>query len=204
MFTIEELRVRIGLQPDDTSRDADLRAALAFNTALIETYLDRKIEFLDDEQTFFEGGTILLRRWPVVVDSVILETTNGSYLSLTRNRVDYERGMIFYHSTFPVVVKWKGGFETIPADLLWAATAAFDAVWAATPGWGATAGGGIITGTGAVKKVSLVGIGSVDLDVGAKAIDSGNGGGSDPWGILPSAVTTILDRYQRESLLGVG
>jgi hypothetical protein len=204
MPTIEQLRVRIGLAEDDASRDLELAAALAFAIALIESYLDRKIEFLDDEQAFEGRGTILLRRWPVVVGSVIIETENGSYLTLTRTRVDYARGMIFHHSSFPVVVKWKGGFETYPPDLLWAIIAAFDAAWAATPGWGAETGGNLIVGAGAVKKVSLVGIGSVDLDVGAKALAAGEGGGSDPWGILPGSVTTILDRYSRESVLGVG
>lgn len=126
--------------------------------------------------------------------------------------VDWERGIVYAQgikATVPVEVRYTGGFQNLPPALEWALMLAFDAVWSSTPNLGASSGGGasIIQGTGEVKKVSLVGIGSVDFDVGATAAGGSSrsaSGGSSPWSILPEVVTSVLDRYRRESVVGVG
>lgn len=220
--TIEDLRVRIGLQPDDDSQDANLEAAADATLAILETYLDRKLEYQSDEQTFFAPDrSILMRRWPIDYGTVeLIWYPNGapdpvllSGPSLmdsvvpNSNWIDYERGIVFAWPAgvgFPLTVTWTGGFQTLPPDLLWAWWAAFDLIWASSPTWGGGSGGG---STGVAKRITLVGIGSVEFDTSATAGSTGSGStgyDSAPWGILPINVTSVLDRYRRESVIGVG
>lgn len=199
------LRVRIGMAAGDDTKDALIESCLGEVLELVEVYLDRKLAFEFDEEVMFSGReAFMVRRWPIVPSSVTITRQDGQ-LDMFIDEIDYERGILNYYGGNKSVVKYQGGFQKLPAGLSWAMLAGFDALWAATPGYGATAGSGIITGSGAVKKVSLVGIGSVDLDVGSKAVSSGdaNGGGS-PWSIFPATVTTVFDRYRRESAVGIG
>lgn len=207
---IEVLRVRAGLQPADDTKDALLEQAAAATLDLVETYLDRKLELKDDIEYFYVGDKhILVHRWPIVRDSVTI-LVDDNPVSMTDKLVDYERGIIYRPPTggkgSESSVEYEGGYDPIPASLLWAMLAAFDSVWYGTPGWGGTPGAGQTTGSGEVKKVTLVGIGSVDLDTGSTSGSASRSGGntSTAWGILSEDAITILDRYRRESVIGVG
>jgi hypothetical protein len=215
------MRKRIGLQPNDPSRDADITAALEISLDLAETYLDRKLTKQADEEDFFGGSTaFLLHRWPVdrisgvditakFIGSPIIQYTWSTTGSESYFTVDWEKGIVFtpsYARGWPLTITYRGGFDPLPNALLMALLQVFDSVWTSDPMLGGTAGGGIIQGSGAVKKVSLVGIGSVDLDVGATAVGGGGMGGYDegPWGLIPASAISILSRYRRESVVGIG
>lgn len=210
--TIEELRVRVGLDPSDPSKDLELEAAASTTLGMLETYLDRKLPLALDTQVFFVNDpSILLRRWPVVLDTVSMIWPIGigsePLNPVDSKYVDYERGIIFSKQVgvaFPVTVSWEGGFDVLPPDLMWAYWSAFDILWTSSATWGGSAGGGAYAG--AAKRITLVGIGSVEFDTGSSG-GSGSGSTSQdsvPWGIFPINVTTILDRYRRESVIGVG
>lgn len=211
--TIETLRERIGLEPDDTSRDADLLLALDTALSHVEVYLDRKLALSDEEETFHhQRGEILLRRYPIASTSAISFTGyDGSNLTLNSQLyvdIDYEKGIVYNitpRGIDYVKVAYTGGYDNMPDALYWAIMAVFDAVWAGTPGFGGSTGA--IVAEGDVKKISLVGIGTVELDTGSSASGgSGSGGGlaASPWGLIPATVISILDLYRRESAVGVG
>jgi len=207
---IANLRIRIGLAGDDASKDALIESAADTTLDLIETYLDRKLELMADfEYAYLPNKYFLVRRWPITRDSVVI-TSDGNIVTTPPSLIDYERGIIYsprYVSTgLEAKVEYIGGFDPLPPSLLWAMLAAFDAVWANTPGWGGTPGQSPTTGSGEVKKVSLVGIGSVELDVGSSTSSSAKPGSntSTAWGIISEDALTILDRYRRESVIGAG
>jgi hypothetical protein len=131
---------------------------------------------------------------------------DGSAGTFSSARVDWDRGIVYNVYGRPLVLTYFAGYRTLPPTLLWAMNAVFDAVWASDSAFGGTAGSGLIQGSGAVKKVSLVGIGSVDFDVGTTAVSSGSGagGGADPWSLIPATVVAVLDRFRRESVVGCG
>jgi hypothetical protein len=91
-----------------------------------------------------------------------------------------------------------------PFILTWSV---FDLYWAGTPGWGgSTDGGGVTYGSGELKSVAIPGVATLTYDVGATSTGSGSGSGfvSDPWANIPVEIMSILDRYRRESAVGVG
>jgi len=205
---IEVLRVRIGLLDTDTSRDTDLEAAEAITQGLVEDYLDRRLEFLPDIETFYGGKAwLLLRRWPLEAAGAVDVTIHNEPVPMAVEgiSVDEERGVVHLPSWMcgrPIRVEYTGGFTELPPSLLWAYMAAFDAVWSSTPGFGVAAGT-LPAGGGEAKKITLVGIGAVEFDTGSSS--GGTGGGDvEPWGIIPDEAVTVLDRYRRESIIGVG
>lgn len=209
---IEALRVRAGLDPTDDTKDAQLIMAADTTLSIVETYLDRKLEYMDDSETFYYQEPLLVRRWPMEQGSVttifLLDNDIEEPFTISNRMIDYEKGIIYgQRYDVPnrvVIVEYTGGFDPIPNDLLWSLWAVFDAYWAATPGW-ASSSGGVITGSGEVKKVSLVGIGSVDFDVGTSSAGGDSSSlNADPWGLIPAEIISIIDRYRRESTVGVG
>ena len=220
---IEDMRVRIGLLPDDATRDADILLAQDISLDMVETYLDRKLMYEDDVEEFFSASMgHLVRRWPLDPDEEIKITGKG-FGSIDGNYVwavgvneygaghyfaiDFEKGIIYspsYAYGWPLEISYTGGFEVLPPTLQWALLRVFDLVWASDSSFGNTSGSTVTTG--AVKKVSLVGIGSVELDSGGSSSSSGDSGGinADAWGLLPATVTSVLDRWRRESAVGVG
>jgi hypothetical protein len=252
------MRVRIGLQATDATRDADISVASEMALQTVELYLDRKLIFGQyTEWADCSYPSYLVKAWPIdrafgiiqsdgaipelnwvisgtpdaLPDSYVKPpsgpsasgtfTTSSSVLpwspwsstinaaassGVNRNEVhvDWEKGIIHHTSNHPYQIAYYGGFKILPPVLVWALLAVFDAVWSSDSSFGGTAGGGLIQGSGAVKKVSLVGIGSVDLDVGTTVSDGSGGNSGAAWGLIPSAARTILDRYRRESAVGVG
>ena len=116
--------------------------------------------------------------------------------------IDYERGMINgpYHRWATVTVAYTGGFDPWPPSLNWAVMNAFDVLWAETPGGGLPTGPP--TGTGGVRKYSVVGAYSVETTSGGVGEVGANEGSG--WGPFPASVIRGLDAYRRESRLGAG
>jgi hypothetical protein len=202
---IEDLRVRIGLQSDDTSRDADLTLASEVSLDVVETYLDRKLTFAEyTEWADCAYPSYLVMAWPI--DRTAAVTVNGTLHTdpSFSGHIDWEKGIIHHANSHPYQITYSGGFNVLPPVLLWAMLSVFDSVWASDSAFGGAVGSSIIQGSGAIKKVSLVGIGSVDLDVGTTVSDGGGANSGAAWGLIPSAARTILDRYRRESAVGVG
>lgn len=204
----DDLRVRIGLAAGDDSKDSLITLGLGYTLELVETYLDRKLLHLDEDEYVGPGlhGRFLVRRWPIDLDTVMVSGPQTAIHTPMNVRVNHEAGIVrFSGAVEGDTLHYSGGYVELPPALAWAIMAAFDAVWSATPGMGATAGGGFVQGSGEIKKISVVGVGSIDYDVGVTATaSSSESGGSAPWSIFPESVMAILDRYRRESVVGAG
>jgi hypothetical protein len=206
---IETLRVRAGFPVDDTTHDDELNAALAQAWGLIETYCDRAFEAADEIEEFDAFDTfdraLRLRRYPV--DLVTSITIFGQ--PVTQWRLNKKAGIVhpwphcgfpFFDTTQPTIeIEYHGGYDPLPADLEWAVLAVFDMVWAANPAWG----GGVGLVVDDVKKLSIVGVGS--LDFGAASTAKGAGASveaGEAWGPISGEVMDVLRLYRSNVPVG--
>ncbi len=204
-LSLDILKMRLGIAPEDVTRDAIITEVAAQAQALCEDYCDRKFDLMEDVETF--GGanrwTLLLRRWPIAADPpLVISGPNGVIAQPLAYWIDYDRGMITgWRLGWPsVTVTYTGGFDPWPPSLNWAVTGAFDVLWSETPGGALPPGPP--AGIGGVRKYSVVGAYSVETnsgDVGEVGANAGTG-----WGPFPASVIRGLESYRRESRLGAG
>jgi hypothetical protein len=170
----------------DNAQDVELSMYLQIAGDACEKYIDNKIA----EQTVTEDiarpyEPVDLRYWPVVtLDSVTLDAvdvtadyelyrTDGIAWSV-KNKCGYSQKGCFDQMT----ITYTAGYEPIPTDLGYAVVVAGIAYQSER---GAV--------SGAVKRESVVGVGSVEYDTGD---DTATGVGLLPAGIIP-----VLDGYKR-------
>lgn len=204
---IEDLRVRIGLDPADAARDNELDAAADQALALCETFCDRWFEKKTQiEQIWPAHGSFLVKRYPIASVTSIKDA-NGDVIDSGLYRTVDTAGIVLRGGCsiggaglWPLSIEYVGGFDPLPKDLEFALLAAFDAVWGSTPGWGAAAG----SAAEQVQKISVVGVGSIDFGTGGTTSGGTAGGtqiGAQPSGVLPVAVTAILQRYLNHTVI---
>jgi hypothetical protein len=196
--TITELRARAGIT--DNSKDAQLQSAYDLAFALIEDYLDRKLKLATYSEKFLDvRGFLLTKAWPVVsvdkLDTVAVTGFDSTYS-------DFEKGMLKITQR-PVTVEYQGGYAPadFPEALVTAINLLFDYLWASIPGF-ATAGG-VTAGSGDVKRFSING---VTMEYFEDKSASGESAGLSGWrsANMPEWITMLIDRYRRESVIGIG
>jgi hypothetical protein len=196
---IETLRTRVGLDATDASRDPQLEQGAALALTLVESWLDRKLLFKDDERETLRaegGGALLLHRWPVTRIDMIAPAGIGA--ELTHWIVDEARGTIHLRNyRGPVYVEYAGGFYPLPADLEQAIFMVFDRVWSEFAGFAAQQP---VLNNG-LRRVQVTGVGSLDYEnIYARAsFDEVNA-----LGAIPALASGILAPYRRETRLGCG
>jgi hypothetical protein len=209
-ITIDVLRVRAGVPVGDNSRDVELEMAADQALALCETFCDRWFEKKPQtEQIWPIQGSYLVKRWPIESITTITDA-NGAVIDPGTYRTIDDAGIVLRGGcaiggagVWPLSIVYVGGFDPLPKDLEFALLAAFDAVWSSTPGWGATAG----SSAEQVQKISVVGVGSIDFGTGGTTSGGSAGGtqyGSQPAGVLPAMVTSVLQRYMNHTVIGGG
>jgi hypothetical protein len=158
--------------------------------AIIETYLNRKLEWATDTESFTHktGCAVSLRRYPLTdVLSVNMNENNQGVLF----HADEENGILHidgYTITHVLTVVYEGGYleADTPADLKWCILQAFDLIYQ-NENAGTGAAGAL------VKSIASDGANiQYDLTTSvatAKAMDFVNG--------LPMNTTAILENYRR-------
>jgi hypothetical protein len=208
------LRVRIGLDPADTTQDDQLAQCLADATAMVEVYLDRQLIAADVVEQFEPGDKVLiLRAWPVTAITSIVTAIDAMTVDPTTYYANLPAGRIYARSTagfyarrgecWPhaaLVVSYNGGFVALPSPLEWALLQLFDLMWALDPSYGGTAGASSVGAT--IQKVSVIGVGS--LDYGWTESRTARDQQASPWGMLPTEVMDVLNRYANNAVMGVG
>jgi len=192
-FDLAAAKARLNIT--GTSQDVQLQGTLDTALAIVETYLDRKLEYATEtiRVPYFRGDTIKVRRWPI--DSVTA-VTHG-YGSFTAFKVDYADGLILFnhaHAIDELSIEYSGGFTDLPADLLFALWGVFDAVHAASSGGTAT------VAAGTIESVTIPDVGTVRFASGASAASAGASSG----GLIPAQYLALLDRYRNHAPIGVG
>ena len=201
-LSLETLRVRIGLQDTDSTRDAEISSALKTALAFCETYCDRKLILQHDKETFthVSGGTVSLHRYPVS-RIVSMDAVNGNsrsyHLEAMTGLVHFD-GHVHDHE---LTVQYDGGYFVtgmhdpvefpgelveMPEDLLFAILQVFDKVWAAQ------SGGGAAVATGGVRSFRVGDI-SLGFDTGAAASSAASQGAFG--GMVDPAAAAILSLY---------
>jgi hypothetical protein len=210
-LALDDLKIRLGIAPGDTTKDAAIVAVAAQAQALCEAYCDRKFDLAADDELFdCPVGPLLLRRWPLDATEVVVADVEGRAVPTTNYVVDRERGIIrgravswvpgWSFGWSPLRVTYAGGFEPGPPDLTWSVANAFDIIWSDTPGGGLEPGQA--GGPGEVRKFTIPFVYSVEATGGAPG-EVGTNEGSG-WGPLSGSVVRGLDIYRRESRLGAG
>ena len=188
-FDLAAARARIGLAAGDTSKDAQLTAALNASSALAERYCDRLFGYASATETFvqFAAREVQLERFPIVsVASVVADDA-----TLSKYQIDKKSGMILFEgggvSALSLVVTYAGGYQTMPADLELSLWMIFDSVWPSVSG---VAGTG--ASSGAISRITVPDVGSISFDTGSNSAAGLNG-------LVPDSAAAILDLYRRPS-----
>ena len=188
MSLMEDLRVRIGLEPDDTSRDAEIDAVKDTSFALMGNYCDRVFLLGTDvvEQfTHAVGMALALKRYPIDTVTSIVDQDDRAF---TDYHIEPDTGVIHldvrcaFHQAY---VTFTGGYDedALPGDLLVAFYAVFDQEWDIYEG-------GAVSSSGEISSVSVVDVGTIRYDTNAS--DS-TGQGS----FLPDRAKSLLENYMR-------
>jgi hypothetical protein len=172
-YTLAEAKIRLGIDPADTSQDADIEIAMNTALAMVEQYLNRQFLYAQEELEVIHshGGSIQVSRYPI--------DTVSRMSPMIRHQVHNEVGLIVFHRptiTDRVELEYTGGYKVLPADLEYGLWLAFDAIWAdmSAP---AGSGGGSAGAAGDVESVSLTGVGTVRFSSGASSGSSSNNSG---------------------------
>jgi len=209
--TIDEIKLTLGIDPNDVTYDEAIASNLAATISLIESYLGRGIAYADELQEFdppdTENPALLLYRFPVdVVNEVTVEGQ-----ALGGWRVQKRSGIVRWHeacactvahyccrSAPQIVVDYTGGYpdDAWPADLLDAVMQVFYGRWRASNNTGNIAE---IPSGGGVRSVSVDGL-TVQYDSATFA------GSAFAGSVVPPELTGVaaaLDPYRARLLTGV-
>jgi hypothetical protein len=193
-ITIEQLRVRVGLDANDTSKDADIILVQGTANSLIEAYLDRWLteDAYIEQFTHEVNGHISLRAYPIVAIDTVMSTSGRN----VNYHVNIEDGLVFFDgisAEHQLTIEYVGGYGMtypMPPGIELAILLTFDQVWA---GMTATADNiGVMSGV--VKSIAADGA-NISFDTSA------SGSASDAYDTdtgLPGNVIGMLRFYRRE------
>jgi hypothetical protein len=211
--TLDEIKLVLGIDPSDDSKDAAIAAQLAAVVTMIENYLQRGIAFAHEIEEFDPPETrvdsLNLFRFPVsAVQSVTQEGTEiaGYRFAKKAGIVYWRRGCYRLRShtwiELPlIVVEYDGGYpdDAWPADLLGAVMQVFYARWAATGGTGSVSN--IDAGASANRSVSVDGL-TITRGEGPQSTYA-FGGVVIPVNVELAPVAAVLEPYRARPVGGV-
>jgi hypothetical protein len=196
------LLVELGVPLDDPEYAEKLDAAekaLALTLAIVESYLDRKLEYLAGEVETFgppPRKRFLLRRYPLEAIGEI--TVDIIVIPAECYYADAEAGVVHFYgnAAWPTRFTYSGGYkdDAWPLDLL---QVMMELAAAAYPGMLAP-GVPVLAGVDApVRRVSVPNVGTIEYaGEGAGAIDV------QGFGAISSTYTSVLSRYRAASIVG--
>lgn len=183
---IEDLRVRVGLNAADSSKDLEINAAYDLALDLMEKYCDRKFAYAAETEVFthFDQNVASLIRYPI--EDVTRVNLGGADF-----HVEKPNGLIHfdYHvHSHELVVEYTGGYKVLPPGLLLAFMQVFDKAWDAQSGGVAGTVGGI--------KSARIGDLAISYDTSDPSLQASSGGAMG--GLVPTSAMSILNLYRRE------
>lgn len=201
---IDTLKGLLGIDLLDATRDAELTAYLNTAIRIAEKYCDAYLvyqeavaTFQHDQQSFRLTGGPVAGIVSVTIDGVDELANVDFYTQSNATRLskwvdDYIHTLRVFK---PVEVHYAAGYETVPQDIVYALAL----IAAALENLQGRAAITTELGTGAIKKKSIVGVGSVEYDVGTTVI-GGIGSGSDAHGVIPMQAVALLSSYREISV----
>lgn len=124
LVSLEDMKIRLGIEPIDTTHDAYLTQQILAATSLIENYCAREFEQIEAVQTIREPNTTLnLTRFPLTGPLVVI-TSRGDTIPDLNYSIEFELGRVFWtmngcrwNNDTLLQVTYTGGFDPIPADI---------------------------------------------------------------------------------------
>lgn len=192
---LQRLRVRLGLDKDDTSHDADIQTAWDTSLALAERYCNRLLEYKPAwvEKFIGEGDySLSLERYPL---EAVASVTDDDGQALDPDCYDFDKysGVLLIrgHGKRWLTVTYAGGYNPIPGDLWLALVLTFDNVYAAA--FTATSDEAFARRT--IKALAVPDVGRIEYATGDTDAASA---GVDPSGMIPGSAVANLNWYRRE------
>jgi len=188
MSLMEDLRVRIGIEFDDPSKDPEITLAKDTAFALMGNYCDRDFILAVgnvEKFTHLIGMTFPLRRYPVDTITSIVDDNGTAY---TRYHINQNNGVVHmddhgaYHE---LICTYTGGYDedALPLDLLQAFYELFDQEYALVDG-------GAVSSAGELSAVTVFDVGTVKYNT-----DSADTSGAGAF--LSPRAKALLDDYMR-------
>jgi hypothetical protein len=185
--------------------DASVQAMIDSIDAMILGYLQRDLRHAEYLEITFRptGSYISLNNWPVI--SITTITSEGSAVAETEFDIDTNIGLMYYNAeglTFTgiqpkdITVQYISGYTTLPPELV----VMFNTLLVNRSEAGGSAA---VADTGAIKKVSLVGVAAVEFDTGTSSVAYS---GVDRLTGVPEELKPyvgLLDRYRSDRTMGV-
>lgn len=210
-YDLASAKIRLGLSPEDTSKDDEITACLQMAQSLAETYCDRGFTLMQETQEIHgvEQNVLRTYRYPIkVVNSVQSLSPGANYdWSVGQWTVFKKNGEIVLSgpiSGTQVLVDYEGGYEVFPPDLEWALWNIFDAIWYSTPGMGIEAGEGEASGPGDVKSFWINGVRIEYASTTTASAAIATNSKEEVYGMLPLISISVLSKYRAESALSGG
>lgn len=197
-------KLRLGIQQTDTTKDAIIETSLNAALALAEHYCDRKFFYKIDsaEYEMVNAYTLGLYRFPVSKVELVNKSTKA-IISSTEGK-DYtvynQGGMIEFKGRQYIdhmIIRYAGGYKTLPADLEAAIWGIFDNVWAQTPSNLGGAGGSSNVQSGAIDSITIADVGTVRFNNGGTSSTAASLSSRYSANPLIGPWSTILDVYHR-------
>jgi len=177
--------VRLNIPDSDATKDVLIQGALDAALDLVENYLDRKLEYKEETEHYYDVSqhTLLAKRYPI--ESVKSSTTVLAQIDLLKGIFHFGGG----ERVHEVTVVYTGGFKMFPSSLLLALWSVFDTVWA---DFGAAGSASASTSGGPpVKSLKL---GELGISFGTDSSASSSGSSGDFFSPVSIA---LLSPYRR-------
>lgn len=198
-LTIEQLRERVGLDPNDASQDEEIMLALETGMRLIETYCDRKLFYTEDyseQYAHHQGHDLSLKLYPVIEITEMKVSDADATSELDKYHLNTMIGVLLFDSYkvfHHLEIVYTGGYSImagepptypIPLDLQQALLMVFDRAFAALEG-------STSVQAGELESVTVQDVGTVRYSTSA---DSDDG----VYELIPAGASWILDLYSRK------
>ena len=206
---LDALKLFMGMDPNDTTKDTQLTNALVYAIVAIETYLDRVVvqrECVEHYAHHF--GVVELSQFPVNTSEDVTVTLNGveqsdysvflkgaQHAVLTRQTTPVDVP-INWRSFDQVVVTYTAGYDPIPADMtqaiVWTASAVYETEGSATiPG---------DSGNGEVKSMTIYDVGSISYNTSSSDYARSGMDYFSSRGMIPETAAQMLTAYRKMSV----
>jgi hypothetical protein len=203
LISTDDLKAAVGLEPNDTTKEALLELSVNTANALIAGYVGVDLSDTDTEQAFIEvvdndARHMKLPAFPIL--SVVTLSADGNVMDPANYMLNERIGIIDFPMGIPSGARWghrmvatfKAGYEEIPQDLVMACTN----IAAALYNLGGTFASAASGGSGELKSLTMFDAMSMSFDVGGT---NANGEVAGSPQSMISAWKFVLDKYRVSS-----
>lgn len=167
-FDLTSARVRVGLSPDDTSKDPQLIGGINASLAIAENYCDRYFVWMENEVARFyyqASKRYTLQRYPIEQVVQVIDS-DGNFPEYRTHHLLGRIELKNYNYAQELQITYTAGYRVFPADLELALWGIFDATYAsidkAMSGTGGASAPAV--NTGSISSINIPDVGTVSFN----------------------------------------